>query len=170
MDKTGSPAIVVIGAPGAGKTRVGKRVARLLKIDFIDTDRQIVAKHGPIAQIFAERGEEHFRQLERAEVALALGRHAVVSLGGGAVLNADTQSDLASQRVVLLTVSADAVAARIVGAKRPLLKDGIESWQKLVDGRREIYERLATRTWDTSVFPIDKIAGEIAAWAQETQK
>jgi shikimate kinase len=164
-ENLGSPAVVVIGAPGAGKTRVGKRIARILKLDFIDTDRQVVAGHGPIAQIFAERGEEHFRQLERAEVAKALGRRAVVSLGGGAVLNPETQAQLAELPVALLTVSADAVAARIVGGKRPLLADGIESWQKLVDARREIYERLATRSWDTSERPIDQIAVEIAEWA-----
>ena len=62
------PYLVVIGAPGAGKTRVGKRVARLLRVPFIDTDRRIVMRHGPIAQIFTGRGEDHFRKLERLEV------------------------------------------------------------------------------------------------------
>ncbi|MHB1171534.1 MAG: shikimate kinase [Lacisediminihabitans sp.] len=161
-----APWLVVIGAPGAGKTRVGKRVARLLAVDFVDTDRRIVAKHGPIAQLFAERGEEYFRQLERVEVAKALGEAAVVSIGGGAVLNTETQAELAAHRVALLTVSAEAVAARIVGTKRPLLADGIDSWQRLVDARREIYERLAARSWDTSERPIDQIAGEIAEWVQ----
>jgi shikimate kinase len=161
---TSGPHLVVIGAPGAGKTRVGKRVARLLKVPFIDTDRRIVAAHGPIATIFAERGEAWFRQVERAEVAKALAEDAVVSLGGGAVLDPATQAQLAIHRVAMLTVSAEAVEKRIAGAKRPLLKDGIDAWLTLVESRREIYERLASRTWDTSDLPIDTIAAEIAEW------
>lgn len=158
------PHVVLIGAPGAGKTRLGKRIARLLKASFIDTDRRIVAKHGPIAEIFAQRGEEYFRRLERAEVAQALTERAVVSLGGGAVLNPDTQRDLSAQRVVLVTVSPEAVEARIAGSTRPLVAGGVEAWTRLVEGRREIYERLASATWDTSSRPIDAIATEIADW------
>ena len=45
-----APQLVLIGPPGAGKTRLGKRVARILRSDFIDTDRRIVAQHGPIAR------------------------------------------------------------------------------------------------------------------------
>jgi shikimate kinase len=164
---TSGPHLVVIGAPGAGKTRVGKRVARILKVRFIDTDRRIVAAHGPIATIFAERGESWFRQVERAEVAKALSEVGIVSLGGGAVLDPSTQEQLAHHRVALLTVSAEAVEKRITGAKRPLLKDGIGAWQTLVDSRREIYERLASRSWDTSERPIDQIAAEIAEWVLE---
>lgn len=158
------PYLVVIGAPGAGKTRVGKRVARLLRVSFVDTDRRIVMRHGPIAQIFTGRGEDHFRKLERLEVQRALAERAVISLGGGAVLDPDTQRELEGLPVVLMTVSAEAVAGRI-GTRRPLLREGgVEAWEKLVEARREIYERLATRTWDSSSRPIDTIAEEIAEW------
>ena len=158
------PYLVVIGAPGAGKTRVGKRVARLLRVSFVDTDRRIVMRHGPIAQIFTGRGEDHFRKLERLEVQRALAERAVISLGGGAVLDPDTQRELEGLPVALMTVSAEAVAGRI-GTRRPLLREGgVEAWEKLVEARREIYERLATRTWDSSSRPIDTIAEEIAEW------
>jgi shikimate kinase len=157
--------LVLIGPPGAGKTRIGKKVARIIGADFIDTDRRIVALHGPIAEIFANRGEAHFRRVERLEVAKALTEGAVVSLGGGAVLDPETQADLAGRVVVLVTVRPDAVEARIGGASRPLLAGGIDAWTALVEGRRELYDRLATRTWDTSDRPIDHIAAEIAAWA-----
>lgn len=161
---TTGPYLVVIGAPGAGKTRVGKKVARLLRVPFVDTDRRIVTRHGPIAQIFTGRGEDHFRRLERIEVARALSERAVVSLGGGAVLDPATQEELSGLPVVLMTVSADAVAARL-GNKRPLLVNGgVDAWEKLVAGRRETYERLATRSWDSSTRPIDAIAREIADW------
>ena len=165
------PHVVFIGPPGAGKTRLGKRVARLLGASFVDTDRRVVAKHGPIADLFSQHGEEYFRKLERAEVAQALLEDAVVSLGGGAMLNLDTQSELSRQRVVLVTVRPDAVASRIEKSNRPLAKD-LDTWERLVESRRELYERLATRTWDTSDRPIDDIAAEIAAWigAESDQK
>lgn len=160
-----APHAVLIGPPGAGKTRLGKRVAKILKVPFIDTDRRIVAKYGPIPEIFAQHGEEVFRRLEREEVAQALTEAAVVSLGGGAVLNADSQEELTHHRVALVTVSPEAVAVRIAGSQRPLVAGGIEQWSVLVESRRAIYERLATHTWDTSNLPIDQIAEEIAEWA-----
>lgn len=138
-------------------------------MEFIDTDKRIVAEHGPISEIFAVWGEPHFRTIERAAVERALAERAVVSLGGGAILNEDTQRDLAGRRVALITVSAEAVESRITGNKRPLLTGGIEAWKTLVAGRREIYERLATRHWDTSDRPLSAIAGEIAEWVRETE-
>ncbi len=160
--------VVLIGAPGAGKTRTGKRLARLLGVPFVDTDQRIVAAHGPIADIFAAHGEPHFRALEREEVARALGESAVVTLGGGAVLDPETQADLAGYRVVQLAVSPEAVEARISGGKRPLVKDGIGAWIALVEGRRPIYDRLSQLTIDTSRRPLDGVAQEIAEWL-ETQ-
>lgn len=162
----GRPYVVVIGAPGAGKTRVGKRVARILRVPFIDTDRRIVTRHGPIAQVFSGRGEDHFRRIERVEVKRALSERAVVSLGGGAVLDSETQADLAGLPIALMTVNAAAVQSRL-GTKRPLLKEGgIAAWEALVASRREVYERLATATWDSSDRSIDEIAVEIADWVR----
>ena len=160
-------AVVLIGAPGAGKTRTGKRVARLLGVPFVDTDRRIVAEHGPIVDIFANFGEPEFRRIERAEVARALCEAAVVTLGGGAVLDPETQTELAAHRVVQLTVSAEAVHARITSGKRPLLKDGIGAWQSLVESRQPVYDRLSNLRIDTSHRPLDQVATEIVAWLQE---
>ncbi|QIZ98953.1 shikimate kinase [Leifsonia sp. PS1209] len=161
--------IVLIGPPAAGKSRIGKRLAARLKVPFVDTDSLIVAEHGPISAIFAERGEPHFRALERAIVARALGEHGVVSLGGGAVIDQGTQADLADARVVLLTVSPEAIAARIGNGKRPLVTD-VESWKRLVAARTDIYTALADYTADTSTRPIDTIVEEIAAWVEEGQR
>lgn len=165
----GRPAVVLIGAPGAGKTKLGKRIAKRLKLSFIDTDNRIIAQHGVIANIFETHGEQYFRALERAEVVAALRETAVVSLGGGAVLDQDTQRDLATHRVVLLTVTSEAVLSRISNSRRPLVK-GIESWTALVAARTPIYERLADRTFDTSHRPLDTIAAEIASWIQENEQ
>jgi len=160
------PVVVLIGAPGAGKTRLGKRIAKQLGVPFIDTDKRIVARHGIIATIFAEHGEEHFRRLERDAVADALRENAVVALGGGAVINEFTRADLANHVVVQLTVSPEAVQARIAGDKRPLVS-GIEAWTALVDSRREIYDSLSHASFDTSSRPLDTIAAEIVSWIQE---
>jgi shikimate kinase len=165
-----APLLVVIGPPGAGKSVLGKQVARLLRVPFVDTDRRIVAKHGPIATIFAERGEDWFRTAERLEVATALGERAVVSLGGGAVLNAETQAELAALRVALVTVSPEAVDARIAGSVRPLLREGLDSWKRIVEERREIYERLATRTVDSSHRSPGSLAHELADWVQKEEQ
>lgn len=155
-------AIVLIGAPGAGKTRTGKRLARLLGLPFIDTDKRIVAAHGPISDLFEQFGERHFRAIERNVVAESLGEVAVVTLGAGAILDVDTQADLKKHTVIQLTVSADAVSERIADGKRPLLKDGVGAWQALVAARQPIYDRLATHTIDTSNRPLDAVASEIA--------
>jgi shikimate kinase len=162
------PDLVFIGPSGAGKSRVGKRVARMLALPFNDTDKMIVADHGSIAAIFAEQGEPRFRELEREAVQRGLTLPGVLSLGGGAVLNAETQADLAPARVVLLTVSPEAVARRLRGSKRPLVRNGVADWIALNEPRAEIYASLADLTIDTSHRPDEAIAQEVAQWAQQT--
>jgi shikimate kinase len=156
--------LVLIGAPGAGKTRTGRRVAKRLGVPFIDTDKRIVAAHGPISEIFETHGEPHFRALERDVVARALRERAVVTLGGGAVLDPDTQHDLEALPVVQLTVDARAVERRIAGGKRPLVKEGIQAWKALVASRQPLYDRLSQHTIDTSRRPLDTIADEVVDW------
>jgi len=158
--------IVFIGPPAAGKSRVGRRLAARLGRPFTDTDKAVVAVHGPIPQIFAEHGERHFRALEREAVASALEGGGVVSLGGGAVLDEDTRRDLATATVVLLTIEADAVRSRIGNGKRPLVTD-LDSWKRLVTERMPLYESLATRTVDTTSRPVDGIVEELARWIEE---
>ncbi len=162
-----SPIVVLIGAPGAGKTRIGKRVAKRLGVPFVDTDARIVAEHGPITAIFANHGEPHFRELERAAVARALTEPAVVSLGGGAILNSHTQADLHGLRVVQLTVSEEAIAARGFSKKRPLLASGIGVWRDLVAARQSTYDRLSAITIDTSSLPAERLADDIVHWIRE---
>jgi shikimate kinase len=155
------PAAVLIGPPAAGKTRLGKRIAKILDVPFIDTDARITELHGAIPDIFANFGEPVFRQWEREEVAKALTEHAVVSLGGGAIEDPETREALAGHVVALITVSAEAVEGRLANDKRPLL-DGIESWKALVARRQPLYEALATFTVDTSVGPMDEHAERLA--------
>lgn len=162
-----SASLVLIGPMGAGKTRIGKRIAKLLEVGFTDTDAVVAAEHGPIARIFDEQGEPRFRELERAAVVAALAGDGVVSLGGGAVLDPATQADLAGHRVVLFVVSPEAVAPRIGSGRRPLVRNGLDDWIRIRDERMPLYERLADVAFDTSSRPAARIAEEVAAWARQ---
>ncbi|WP_458041567.1 MULTISPECIES: shikimate kinase [Bacteria] len=161
-----SGAIVFIGPMGAGKTSIGRRVARALQLPLVDTDRVIVVDHGPIPDIFAEHGEAHFRELERMAVADALATGGVVSLGGGAVLDPTTRSALATHRVIYLTVSPGTVASRIRDANRPLVAgdDPVGAWERIFAERRSLYEEVADVTFDTSCGPIANVATAVLDW------
>lgn len=158
--------IVLVGPMGAGKSRVGARLATSVGAPFVDTDQRIIERYGPIEEIFAREGEAYFREIEREVVAEALREEAVVSLGGGAVLDADTRDDLADLAVVWLQVSADAVAPRLSGGTRPVLADGgLDRWIRIRDERRPLYEQVAGLVIDTSRRPVTRIIAEITEWA-----
>lgn len=168
-------ALVLIGPMGAGKTSIGRRVAKQLGMTFADTDAMIVRDHGTIQQIFTDHGEAHFRALERDAVRAALEVGGVVALGGGAVMHPDTRAALAEHRVVLLTVDAETLASRLRNtsrpvSSRPLLQgdDAIAQWQAIYAARRELYETAADVTFDTSRGPLQDIVDAVAEWASHT--
>ena len=155
-------AVALIGPMGAGKSSIGRRLARHLDRRFVDTDSAIAAEHGPVAQLFALQGEPAFRAIERRVVQRELAAGGVVALGGGAVLDEGTRADLASCTVVLLTVDEQAVAERIASGNRPLLTDGLASWRRIAAERAPLYAALADLTVDTSRRPMTRIAAELA--------
>lgn len=161
-------AVVLIGPMGAGKTSVGRRVARALGAPFSDTDKLVVRDHGPIRDLFLAHGEPHFRALEREAVVEALGHGGVIALGGGAVLDPSTRERLTAHRVVLLTVAPHVVASRIHGDDRPLLdgEDPTARWQRIYEERRPIYESTADIAFDTSSGPLSRVVDDIVAWAR----
>ena len=158
------PVVVLVGPPAAGKTRLGRRVARILGVDFLDTDAMVTSRYGPIPTLFATEGEASFREKERAAVTEALATSGVVALGGGAVINRDTRADLRAHRVALISISPEAVAPRLDSARRPLLAGGLESWVALVAARTGWYKEVSSATFDTSTTPLDTVAEDIAAW------
>ncbi|WP_255368665.1 shikimate kinase [Agromyces sp. CF514] len=154
--------LVLIGPMGAGKSRVGARLAASAGVPFVDTDARIEERHGPIEEIFERDGEIAFRRIEREVVAEALAERAVVSLGGGAVLDLDTRADLGDVAVVWLTVSAEAVAPRLVGGNRPLLASGgLERWKAIQAEREPVYAALADLEIDTSRRSVGRIVEQI---------
>ncbi|NLF91857.1 MAG: AAA family ATPase, partial [Corynebacterium marinum] len=81
------PKVVLVGPPGAGKSTIGRRLARALSLPLVDSDQLIEEEAGKsCGEVFSELGEPAFRELEARHVQQALGTGGVVSLGGGAVL------------------------------------------------------------------------------------
>ncbi|MFL6113776.1 MAG: shikimate kinase [Catenulispora sp.] len=159
-----SPVVVLVGAPGSGKSTVGRLVADQLGVDFRDADADIEAAAGQtIADIFVDHGEPHFRALEKTAVEEALAAHAgVLALGGGAVLDADTRVLLKAHRVVFLDVTLPDAAARVgLNRDRPLLLGNVRgTLMKLMDERRPLYEEVAVLTVRTDREP-EEVAAEI---------
>jgi shikimate kinase len=158
---------VLIGPPGAGKSTVGALLAAALGVGFTDTDAEVEARAGkPVSDIFIEDGEPVFRELERAAVARALAAGAgVVAVGGGAVLDPETQQRLADQPVVYLETGFAAAAKRVgLGQARPLLIGNPRATLKaLLDQRLPVYRRLARITVGTDDLEAEQVAAEIAA-------
>jgi shikimate kinase len=164
------PPIVLIGPPGAGKTTVGAALADRLGVTFADTDAIVEATVGkPVSEIFITDGEPEFRRLERAAVADALqATHStrVIGLGGGAVMDSETQARLAGHRVVYLETGFGELVKRVgLGRARPLLVGTSPRAQlkALLDQRLPVYDRLAWLTVKTDERDPNDIAEEIAA-------
>lgn len=164
---TDTPIAVFIGAPASGKSRAAKKIAEVLGVRLIDTDSVIEERHGIIKDIFDNEGEAAFRSYEREVVRESLTQPAIVSLGGGAILDEDTQAQLSNLPVIWLKVSAEAVADRVNNPKRPLLAGGIETWKQLVAQRTPIYEKLAKVTFDSSSGDVEKVGAEILQWISQ---
>jgi shikimate kinase len=143
------PRVVLIGPPGAGKSSVGKSLARLLEEEFVDTDVVIATRENKsISEIFVDQGEPYFRKVEEEVLLEQLQKHAgILSLGGGAPLSLTAQNAIkqSGSTVVFLDVSLSAAAPRVgFNRDRPLLLGNPRAqWQELMNVRRPIYESLA---------------------------
>lgn len=159
--------IALVGFMGTGKTTVGNVLAARLGKEFIETDAMVERKTGKkIAQIFAEKGEPFFRDLETEAVKEAAARtNVVIACGGGVVLNPASIDRLKQNGiVVLLEASQSEVLKRTAGdTGRPLLTedDRSDKVRKLMDYRKPFYTRAADITIDTTDRSIDAIVDEI---------
>lgn len=148
------PRVVLVGPPGAGKTTVGRVLARRLGVRFTDVDVLIQERAGKsIPDIFTEDGEPVFRTMEREIVAEALAStDGVLALGGGSILASETRERLRGHRVVYLTVGlADGLRRTGMSTARPLLA-GVNpraTFRALLEARTPLYREVATFEVDT---------------------
>ena len=161
------PLAVFVGPPAVGKTQLAKKVAKRLKVPFIDTDLKVESDWGDISKIFREHGEAFFREKERSAVIEALSSPGIVSLGGGAVTEPSTLNDLRSHRVVYLTIDARTVESRLNKGGRPLISKGIEDWKRLEAERRQLYLAVSKKIFDVSGANLSNLLVEISDWVRE---
>ena len=161
------PRLILIGPPGCGKSTVGAALAQKLIIDFIDTDVAIEASYGQkISDIFVDKGEEFFRDLEFKVLDQSLMKEdCVLSLGGGAPIAQRAQEILKTAKapIFFLDVSL-AVAAPRVGFNRDrplLLGNPRAQWQSLAETRRPIYESLASFVIKVDAMSVEEVVDAI---------
>lgn len=177
------PNLILVGMSGSGKTAAGRALARRLGFPLFDTDEMVEAAAGkPIARIFAEEGEDHFRDLERRAVEQACARGgAVIATGGGAMAQLATRAAL--QRggfIVALDASPETIYARITAdhatgdasVVRPLLQveDPLAEIRNRKAQRQSAYA-LAHWTVHTDLLTVDEVADEVLrAWARYARR
>jgi len=163
--------IVLIGLPGAGKTTVGRMVAERLHAGFVDIDNVLIRKEGkPIAMIFAEKGEQAFRDMERKEVDAALANEpAVIAPGGGWAAQPGALDGARSRGYfVYLKSRAEVAAGRAEpSGTRPVLMgdDPLARMRELFTARDPFYAK-ADATVLTEAKSAEKVADEVSKLAQ----
>jgi shikimate kinase len=165
--------IFLVGPMGAGKTTVGKRLAKALKRRFIDCDRELERRTGAtIALIFELEGEAGFRQREKRLIEeLTLVDDVVLATGGGAVLDADNRALLAQRGyTIYLHASLSNLLARTRSdVNRPLLntEDRAARLQQIIATREPLYRETAHLSIDTGVHSLSVIVQLIREAVEE---
>jgi XRE family transcriptional regulator, aerobic/anaerobic benzoate catabolism transcriptional regulator len=165
----GEPVVALLGLRGAGKTTVGRRVARRLRVPFVELDRRIEqAANLSLAELFSLHGEEYYRKLEREVLQAVLDDHRpiVLATGGGIVTSPDTYALLRrSALTIWLRASPEDHWNRVVrqGDRRPMANhpQAMSDLRMLLNSREPLYAS-AAHTVETSGRPIDRIVEEIA--------
>lgn len=159
--------LFLIGPMGSGKSAVGRQLARLLRLDFIDSDDEIESRTGvDISFIFEKEGEAGFRKREAVVIDELSSRTGVVlATGGGAVIDPANRSVLGARGyVVYLRTSVDQQVARTrKGRERPLLEnaDPQETLERLMVEREPLYLEIADLVVDTDGRKVREVAKEI---------
>jgi shikimate kinase len=163
----GSPNIFLIGPMGSGKTAVGRQVARLLDLPFVDSDHEIEQRTGAeISLIFEREGEAGFRKREHEAIArLSAQTGVVLATGGGAVLDPENRRLLAQRGWVVYLETSVAQQAERAGRTRhrPLLEgsDPRRRLEELMQVRDPLYREIADFTAATTRKRVGQVAEQI---------
>jgi shikimate kinase len=165
--------VTLIGYRGSGKSAVSAHLADALGWTAVDADHEIERRAGrTIREIFEEKGEPHFRQLERDVLAeLLAGDRLVIAAGGGAVLSTETRSRMqAAGPVVWLQATVDQLERRINAdakspQRRPPLTDsgGRHEIEELLNVREPLYRQSATAIVQTDELTVEDVAKAVLA-------
>lgn len=167
-----APRVVLVGMPGSGKSTIGRRVASALNLPIVDSDVLIEQATGKACgEVYAELGEERFRELEKDFVARALATGGVVSLGGGAVVTASTRQLLQRHTVVWIDVSAEEGLRRTADdASRPVLNaddgDREARYRELLEQRDPLYREVSRFRVRTDERPPQRVVAEILGFIE----
>jgi shikimate kinase len=161
--------VVLVGMMGAGKTTIGRRLARRLGRPFVDSDQQIEQRTGrTVREIFEAEGEPAFRVLEAEalEEALAIPSPSVIAAAGGTVLSEVNRERMrAAGTVIWLRAEPVELANRVRhGSHRPLLAEDPEAvLERLDSARRELYAGVADHVLDTTGRSPDEVLDDLVA-------
>jgi shikimate kinase len=159
--------LFLVGPMGAGKSAVGRQLARLLHLEFVDSDEEIESRTGvDIAFIFEKEGEAGFRKREvRVIDDLSRKDGVVLATGGGAIMDPRNRNHLGGRGfVVYLHTSVDQQLSRTrKGRERPLLEndDPRAVLEALMAIREPLYREIADLTVDTDGRKVRAVANEI---------
>jgi shikimate kinase len=159
--------LFLVGPMGAGKSAVGRHLARMLHLTFVDSDDEIESRTGvDIAFIFEKEGEEGFRKREAKAIdELSSQDGIVLATGGGAVMNPENRNFLGARGfVVYLFTTVDQQVARTrKGRERPMLANGDsrEILEELMQIRDPLYREIADLTVQTDGRKVKAVAAEI---------
>ena len=159
--------MALIGYMGSGKTTVGRLLARRTGRDFVDLDHEISRDAGlTIPEIFAEGGEDRFRDLEHAALLSALDRPepAVISCGGGAITRPENRAALSQTPTVFLSEDVGALFERTRNADRPLRGGSREEFSRRYVERLPHYREVADVEVRADGRGIAAVAEEVARW------
>ncbi|MDQ1247181.1 MAG: shikimate kinase [Actinomycetota bacterium] len=164
---TAGPLLVLVGAPGAGKSTVGILLAQHWGVGFAETDDDVVAAAGmPLQTVVVEAGEPTFRQFERDAVLARLADFdGVLAVGGGAVADDAVRAALRGRPVVWLRVTAPNAASRMgLNAVRPVALGNVRAqFAAQLKARAPLYDEVAMHIVDTDHRPVPEVAQELAA-------